>query len=362
ETNFLSDAFSRIISNLVPIPASDMVFAVIEGNDVPNTDDTTHEGPDEENLVPVERLLHKTSPTRKRLVDLQKQDTTTTYCGATLASIYDEVQQLDATQSQDAHEDLDLQPQARNLAASGRFIMDTDGLLLTEVVYDGETCVVPVLPEGGDFRDLLVLPYIIDNTTEAPDSSRALTAKQFFIWLFHDGPVHIGRSRTYVMARRCIWFPGMSTYIRSYIRRCPTCAPTTLHAQQPTPLTSVPLVCARFKHLAVDHVDPRRPPVGNLTSILTVVDLSTSWVCFIPVKDHSALAAAEAIYHDWVTNFGWPTSIQSDNHQAFCSKLWEALGLLCGLRLPKSTAYYPPGNGAVERKNRDLRSLLNKFD
>ncbi|EER16317.1 gag/pol/env polyprotein, putative [Perkinsus marinus ATCC 50983] len=365
ETNFLSDAFSRIISDLVPIPSSDLVFAVVGGETIPDNSDVGFDDQDnydhDEDLPALREVLRRSSPTRLRLAELQKNDTSTLYCGATLASIYDEVQQLDATEGYDTN--AEFRSPARAVAQSGRFIMDSDGLLLTKVTYDGQEHIVPVIPDGGDFRDCLVLPYIIDNTTDVvPDPQQALTAKQFFVWLFHDGPIHIGRSRTYTMARRNIWFPSISTYIRNYVRRCPTCAPTSLHHHPPTPLKTVPLVTTRFKHLAIDHVDPRRPNVGQLTVILSIVDLSTNWVCFVPVKDHSALVAAEAIYTHWIANFGWPASIQSDNHQAFCSKLWEALGLLCGLRLPRSTAYYPPGNGAIERKNRDLRSLLNKFE
>ncbi|KAF4707120.1 hypothetical protein FOZ63_014427 [Perkinsus olseni] len=363
ETNFLSDAFSRIISDLVPIPSSDMVFAVLEGNTVTTADDSDAE-PHHQDQPVVGDLLRAWSPIRRRLATLQKEDTTTLYCGATLASLYDEVQQLDATDTYNTDDDTHMSVAAHNLAKSGRFIMDSDGLLLIKVIYDGVSCIVPIIPDGGDFRDLLQLPYVIDDPTSSttPNDSRALTARQFFVWLFHDGPVHIGRSRTYVMARRHIWFPNMSTYVRSYIRRCPTCAPSTLPAQQPTPLAAVPLVSTRFKHLAVDHVDPRKAPIGELAVILSIVDLATTWVCFVSVRDHSALAAAEAIYTNWVASYGWPLSIQSDNHQSFSSKLWEALGLLCGLRLPKSTPYYAPGNGAVERKNKDLRSLLSKFD
>ncbi|KAF4648438.1 hypothetical protein FOZ61_002705, partial [Perkinsus olseni] len=89
----------------------------------------------------------------------------------------------------------------------------------------------------------------------------------------------------------------------------------------PTPATFDLPPRRRFQDIALDHVDPRRPAVNGLDHILTITCLTDGFGAIFLVD----------------------------------KRLWMAAKDI------ESTPYYPASNGQVERKNGDLRRLLDLF-
>ena len=67
---------------------------------------------------------------------------------------------------------------------------------------------------------------------------------------------------------------------------------------------------------------------------------------------------AKAFLHGWVSNFGVPTTLVSDQGRQFEGELWAQLMQLMGTAHSHTTAYHPQANGEVERFHRTLKAAL----
>ncbi|KAF4652114.1 hypothetical protein FOL47_011261 [Perkinsus chesapeaki] len=336
-SNFIADIFSRSLNSMVPIPQADLVCAILPNQGSPG---------DEANASPFSDVN-----LRRRLAELQKVDTSTLYSSVPLSDIYE------AQRSIAEETDSDDSSPARKLCATGRFSLDEEGVLLVYIPVGDHQKWVPLLPEGGDFRDFQYLA----SDDDGPDGSKSISAREFTLWLVHDCSGHPGRTRSYNLLRDHCWFPGMANYVRRYCRICPYCAPRRLPHQPPPPMSFDPPPRRRFEAIAIDHVDPRRPAINGMDHILTITCLCSGFTMYCPMSTTSSAATAQVLFTSWISLVGWPSAILSDNGSTFTSSLWCDLGKICGLRLRRSTPYYPSSNGQVERKNGDLRRLLDFF-
>ncbi len=67
---------------------------------------------------------------------------------------------------------------------------------------------------------------------------------------------------------------------------------------------------------------------------------------------------AQALLHGWISRFGVPSTIITDQGRQFESRLWTNLMSLLGIKRSRTTAYHPQSNGMVERFHRQLKATL----
>ena len=87
------------------------------------------------------------------------------------------------------------------------------------------------------------------------------------------------------------------------------------------------------------------PKVEN---ILVIVDHFTRYTRAYVTKDQKASTAAKILYEGFISIFGTPKRIFTDQGKAFTS---EVVGQLCsqfGISQSMTTAYHPQGNSQVE--------------
>ena len=65
-------------------------------------------------------------------------------------------------------------------------------------------------------------------------------------------------------------------------------------------------------------------------------------------KDQKALTAAKTLYKGFISIFGAPKRILTDQGKAFTSEVVEQLCSQFGISQLTTTAYHPQGNGQVE--------------
>ena len=84
----------------------------------------------------------------------------------------------------------------------------------------------------------------------------------------------------------------------------------------------------RVDHVHVDLVGPFMPDRG-FKHLLTVVDRTTRWPDAIPIADMMAETILQAFLDHWVSRFGVPSTVTSDQGAQFTSDAWKkALGRL----------------------------------
>ena len=88
------------------------------------------------------------------------------------------------------------------------------------------------------------------------------------------------------------------------------------------------------------------------------MDDFSKWAEAIPLKTHTARSVASAILQHWTARYGVPQELMSDQGPEFESAVFKHICNIMGITKLRSSPYHPMGNGAVERLNRTLKSLL----
>ena len=164
------------------------------------------------------------------------------------------------------------------------------------------------------------------------------------------------KASRHLVSQRYVW-PNMKRDIAQWTRACHACQQSKVHRHVKAPLQSFPAPAARFDSLHVDVVGPL-PPSQGYTYLFTCVDRYTRWPEAIPMADATADSCARALLSGWVSRFGVPLTIISDQGSQFESDLWRELMHLLGTTRHRTTAYHPQANGLVERFHRSFEDGL----
>ena len=164
------------------------------------------------------------------------------------------------------------------------------------------------------------------------------------------------RASQRLLTSRFVW-PGINSDVRKWARQCLQCQRSKVQRHTVTPLAQFPTPKLRFSNLHIDLVGPL-PPSNGFLYLLTIVDRFTRWVEAIPLTDATAETVAKAFVTNWVSRFGVPTMITTDQGRQFESSLWSELMKVMGTHRTRTTAYHPIANGLVERLHRQLKGSL----
>ncbi|UYV70460.1 hypothetical protein LAZ67_7003079 [Cordylochernes scorpioides] len=118
-----------------------------------------------------------------------------------------------------------------------------------------------------------------------------------------------------------------------------------------------PLPSTRFEHVHLDLIGPL-PHSENCTHILTAIDRYSKWPEAFPISDKTAISVAKAFFRGWISRFGVPATITTDQGREFESHLFKDLTSLIGTNRIRTTAYNPAANGLVERLHRQIKAAI----
>ena len=111
--------------------------------------------------------------------------------------------------------------------------------------------------------------------------------------------------------------------------------------------------------VGIDFLGPLPRSAGS-QYILLIGDHSTKWHEAIALTDQSAPTTAKALMHLWITRFGCPESLHSDQGRNFEAKFFTSLTKLLQLDKTRTTPFQPQSNADIEGKNRTLLNILAK--
>ena len=111
----------------------------------------------------------------------------------------------------------------------------------------------------------------------------------------------------------------------------------------------------RFDHVHLDLVV--MPEINGFRYCLTMIDRYTRPEA-IPLRNMTADTVPTAFWTHWISRFGCPKVITTDQGSQFESALFKALTNLVGCKRTRTIAYHPQTNGMVERWHRSFKAAL----
>lgn len=111
--------------------------------------------------------------------------------------------------------------------------------------------------------------------------------------------------------------------------------------------------------MEVIHVDLWSFGVGdNKKQVLTMIDRATRWVEATEVKTKSTKEFVSRLFSIWISRYGLPKIIVSDNENLFTSDYATEITRLLGIKPALSCIYHPEGNAPIESFHRTFHDLM----
>lgn len=164
------------------------------------------------------------------------------------------------------------------------------------------------------------------------------------------------RATSQLVGSRFVW-PHLDKVCRSFARHCVVCQKNKVHRHNRAALAQFETPDARFEHIHMDIVGPL-PAVDGQSYLLTMIDRYTRWMEAVPLPNITAETVAKNFIFTWISRFGVPVRVTTDQGRQFESDLFNQLNIMLGIEHLRTTPYHPQSNGLVERFHRTLKASI----
>ena len=172
---------------------------------------------------------------------------------------------------------------------------------------------------------------------------------------------HLGCKKTKEKTIQRFYWYGLKEDVLLYIRKCDICAADIKPNKMPrAPMGSLrsgaPLDCVATDYLGPFPVTDR----GN-RYILLLTDHFSKYVEIIAVPDMTAEVCASSVLNEFISRWGCPLTIHSDQGRTYESKVFKELCRMLEIRKSRTSVRNPRGNGQSERFNRTLLRMIKAY-
>ena len=172
---------------------------------------------------------------------------------------------------------------------------------------------------------------------------------------------HLGVHRTLRLLERFYWWFGMDRSVRWWLRSCLVCQARKISRQTTRwPEIAMPLPQGPGILVGVDFFGPLPVTAKGNSYILLFTDRFSRRADMFAVTaaGFTAKGTANVFVNQYMTKWGCPTTLLSDNGMQFCSKLSMAIYDAMKIKKVTTSAYHPQTNGGTERVNHTMAQML----
>lgn len=168
---------------------------------------------------------------------------------------------------------------------------------------------------------------------------------------------HPGIRNTRKMMSRKYFWPSINIDVGNWAKTCIPCQRAKIQRHTTSPVSSFKPT-SRFNHIHIDIVGPLPTTSDGHRYCVTVIDRATRWPEAYPLREITAEEVAKVVYEGWITRFGCPSTMTTDQGRQFESRVFAHLSQLLGIEKTRTTPYHPQSNGIVERWHRTMKTAL----
>lgn len=181
----------------------------------------------------------------------------------------------------------------------------------------------------------------------------------------HDSLVggHSGVHRLLPRAQRRFYWPGMRTYIKRYVRECPSCQVMKSRntGSQAVP-KALPDPLSPWDSVMMDFIGPFKKTKSGNSMILVFVCRLTRMCHLAPCPVDLTAEGCAKLYLGHVFRLhGLSRQFISDRDKLFTAKFWTEFFERLGTKLTLGTAYHSSSTHMVERLNRTVQETMRHY-
>ena len=170
---------------------------------------------------------------------------------------------------------------------------------------------------------------------------------------------HLGLTKTLEKLRARFYWPGHKKDLSVFVSSCLVSQQRNSHKQKHRHSFVNWPPSFPFARIGIDFLGPL--PISNGNSYIEFFgDHFTKWYEADPLPDQTAEMTGTALIEQWISRFGVPVSIHTDQCQSFESKLFQSLMHSLQIDETRTTSFHPQSNAVIERMNRTLLNILAK--
>ena len=172
---------------------------------------------------------------------------------------------------------------------------------------------------------------------------------------------HFGVAKTLGKVRERFFWPYCRRDVERWCKNCEQCGSRKgPQRKQRGPMKQF-IVGAPLERIAFDVLGPLPVSEKGNKYLLIVGDYFTKWMEAYPLENQRADVVAEVLVKEFISRFGVPMQMHSDQGRNFESAVFSGVCNLLGINKTRTTALHPESDGMVERFNRTLENQLAIF-
>ncbi|GFV82415.1 retrovirus-related Pol polyprotein from transposon 412 [Trichonephila clavipes] len=165
--------------------------------------------------------------------------------------------------------------------------------------------------------------------------------------------------KTLQKVRERFYWNNVRSDVEKCCRTCDPCAARKGPRKRTRGRLQLYNVGAPFERIAFDILGPLPILSDGNNNILVVKDYFTKRPEAYPIDDQEASTVAEVLVQHWISRFGVPLQLHSDQRRNFDSEVCKRLYKILAIDKTRTTALHPQSDGMVERFNRTIRNSLS---
>ena len=108
----------------------------------------------------------------------------------------------------------------------------------------------------------------------------------------------------------------------------------------------------------IDFLTVGRPESERQINLRVVTNHFTQYAQAYVMPNQTAPVVAKILWEQFLTHYGWPSKILTDQGKSFENNLFRELCALAQVQKLRNTPYRPQSNGPCERFNQTLIGML----